>query len=251
MTDRYDRLFSSLWKQHDGKLEMVEKSLHKIILSDLTDKNITLELDKELIEYLWTFKKFNKKNNLVFIWTARDKTVHEHFVREILQQNGLSFLFDGLIFARGNAKRKCDVIEAFLDYNPNHLIVIDDKIENLAQAEKVIELYYNNNANINTKKTITQKRKRTNYDLYLSIGHTDKGQVKGGTTVKKSCSMYTSTTTVLINQAKNLKRNKPEKAPPSKYCRTPPSYSPPYIQPTSYLDTMSHKICHRRYEVAV
>merc|ERR1719367_2535718 len=110
MTDRYDRVFSSLWREFDGDRQKIEATLHKMIVSDLTNEKINLQLDKKIIDFLVSFKQHNSKN-LIYVWTARDKTVHEHVVRTLLRRNNVSDLFDGLIFARGNSKRKCDVVE--------------------------------------------------------------------------------------------------------------------------------------------
>jgi len=153
LTDRYDSLFSLYWKQSNGDVKTVEKALHKACKKDLENNEIKLELNRHLITYLISFKKQNPKKNKIYVWTARDKTVHENFVRTILHNNNVAPLFDGLLFARGNAKRKCHVISALLEFNIKSIIVIDDKAENLIQAEKVM----------------TEHKTTKPYNLYLSL----------------------------------------------------------------------------------
>jgi len=82
------------------------------------------KLNMNVLEQATKFQKLHP-NGKIFIWTARDITSSEQFVREVIRE--YEHLFDGIIFCRGTNQRKQHPVQALCRNEIQNMWVIDDK----------------------------------------------------------------------------------------------------------------------------
>jgi len=132
----FDDIWNDEWENnsHFGsqqRLKHCESTLHAI-MNQYMKGEMSFDLHENLLAFLQKCRKTYGDELVILIWTARDKTVHEDFVQQVLEKH--SDLVDGYCLCRG---RKVEAVEQICKYGPRSLAAFDDRISTLNKIDEL------------------------------------------------------------------------------------------------------------------